>query len=95
MFLSPDSTQRTGESIVKEIVLSLCTGIHCDDHRSYEVKQQFTNDYPVCGQEAFFRTKETLIARKGMIGWNSQRHFIYRLSVVRGQICLVARSSQL
>ena len=28
-YMFPDSTQRTGEFIVKEIVLSLCTGIHC------------------------------------------------------------------
>ena len=27
---------------------------------------QHSSDYPACGQEAFFRTKETLIARKGM-----------------------------
>ena len=32
MSLNPDSTQRIGESIVKEIVLSLCTGIHCVSH---------------------------------------------------------------
>ena len=30
MSINPDSTQRIGESIVKEIVLSLCTGIHCE-----------------------------------------------------------------
>ena len=34
MTLDSDSTPKIGESIMKEIVLSLCTGIHCELHTS-------------------------------------------------------------